>query len=68
MTKGAGTTAAVTKHGPCPKLKFGTLETGFCFLETSESTFHDFPYHTNQFIKLPTHNQSAKVTKFIKFH
>ena len=41
----------------------------FLFLPwTSEPTFRNFLHHTcNKFLKLPTYNQTAKVTKFINF-
>ena len=37
-----------------------------CF-EASEPTIHYFLHHTDQFLKLPTYNQTAQVTKFIDF-
>ena len=40
--------------------------TVFC-LEASEPTFHCFLYHANQFLKLQTYNQTAKVTKLNNF-
>ena len=38
----------------------------FC-LQASEPTFHYFLHHINQFLKLPTYNQAAKVTNFSNF-